>query len=193
MDDIKIWKILEDLVKNHDFPGDDMVEERHLDKFYNIEKVGKNKVRFCLDRHPHILHRPSLGKKSSAYTPTKYLYELDLQNKKVILVTKEEEDPIIDFFSLASEDVEAEFLEGDISEYQEAFKKMDSADKVKEYALKVFPKAGYDAWADINSEISDIPGFKKKYLSEAKGLFVARMIESWRDFKKDWDPDDEEN
>jgi hypothetical protein len=56
----KIRNILEELSKNGGFPGD-MGEERHVDRAYSFEKVGSKKVRFKIERHPHILGRSSLG------------------------------------------------------------------------------------------------------------------------------------
>jgi hypothetical protein len=182
----RLCKIIED----GEFP-DDSFEIRHLRKVSEFERIGKNKVRFRIERHPHLFHRTSLGRPSSAYVPTVCIYEFDLRNNKVIDVEAKELDPVIDYEMLAEDEIDwwKEWFS-----YKSNVNDPDD-DKTKEEAIKkakkVFEKIDW-----LSSLVSDheLPNdFGEKLLTELWKQFIPVFLEEWKQYLEEITEGEEQN
>ena len=179
MDDNEIRSILIDIVESGNFPTDSF-EIRHIETIYDLKVVSKNKVRFWVERHPHLFRKPTLGGPSSAYIPKYYLYELDTKLKEVVLIKKEQDEPVINYWQLAMEDVSNYFDCGDVTQYDKKLKVLNSKDEVVEFAKKEVENLDWDHGFD-EDELP--PDFMAKYMAEVRKQFVDAMLTLWENYK----------
>lgn len=172
MEKNEIRSMLVDIVESGTFPTDSF-EIRHIEKIYDLKVVSKNKVRFWVERHPHLFGKPTLGGPSSAYIPKYYLYELDTELKEVVLIKKEKDESIINYWQLAMEAVDNYIDFGDLTHYDEKFKVLNSKDEVVEFAKKEVENLDWDNGFD-----EDVlpPDFMAKYMAEVRKQFVDGML-----------------
>lgn len=179
MDDNEIRSMLIDIVESGNFPTDSF-EIRHIEKIDILKVVSENKVRFEVKRHPHLFGKPTLGGHSSAYIPKYYLYELDIKLKEVVLIKKEQDEPEINYWQLAMEDVSNYFDYGDVTHYDKKFKVLNSKDEVIGFAKKEVENLNW-------KEVCDEPTFQqKKYMAEIRKQFIDEMIMHWNLYQREF-------
>lgn len=66
MGENEIRGMLADIVESGRFPSDTF-DVRHIEKIGGFQHLSQPKVRFWVERHPHLFGAPSLGKASSAF------------------------------------------------------------------------------------------------------------------------------
>lgn len=170
---------LEELIENGDFP-DESFSFRHLNKIYDEETVADGKIRFWIDRHPHLFGRESIGKESSAYIPISYQYELDTSKKSVTLIKEEKGDPAIDYYALAIEDIYI-CKEGGSFDFEDELQKIKTKKEAIRFAENKFEDFNWLALYEADEKPSD---FNDKLLREVKDLFKENVIEMWQEFRE---------
>lgn len=177
MDDNEIRSMLVDIVKSGNFPSDSF-EIRHIEEIYILKVISENKVRFWVERHPHLFGKPTLGGPSSAYIPKHYLYELDIKLKEVVLIKKEQDEPVINYWQLAMEAIGNWFDGG--SDYDEQFNTLNSEAGVIEFAEKEVKNLDWVCGFDED----ELPtGFIEKYMAEVRKQFIDEMLTQWKTYK----------
>lgn len=181
MDDNEIRSMLVDIVESGNFPSDSF-EIRHIEEIYSLKVISENKVRFWVERHPHLFGKPTLGNPSSAYIPKCYLYELDTKIKEVILIKKEQDKLVINYCQLGMEAVDNYFDSGGY-DYDEQFNTLKSEAEVIEFAGKEVKNLD---WVCGFDEDELPPGFIEKYMAEIRKQFVDGMLTHWKSYKKEF-------
>ena len=186
-EEVIAFEIIEELIKQGDL-YEWGVEKRHFDDIYGLKLLPDHKATFSIDRHPHLLGRPSKGKASSAYATVIQSFELDIENKKVKLVNEEVVDVEIDYWELAYEDLDS-FIEAGSLEEQDIKSQlvsMDTEEKAQKFAAKIFND--YDWWTgySILEEQFTPPDFKKEMMSILEEVFIKRVVAEWEDKREYW-------
>ncbi|MCK4485664.1 MAG: hypothetical protein KAU38_02760 [Desulfobacterales bacterium] len=181
MDDNEIRSMLVDIVEKGDFPSDTL-EVFHLERIDNFFPSRPNKVRFWIERHPHLFGAPTRGLASSIFIPIRYCYELDLETKRVTLIKKEEDEPVINYFPLALEQVDSFFTNGDY-ELPDDIRAEESKERVRILAEREFYEFnfGYDDY-DGDGRLPE--NFYEKILNEIKKQFIEHILFLWE--SKQW-------
>ena len=170
----ELRKLLSEAVEDGSFPGEDAFTFRHIERIEKFSYVGDYKARFTIERHPHLFGRESLGLVSSAYTPTFFTYEIDVENRKISLVEKVKQKPVINYEMIASEAVGEYWNWGDPAEDGNHFRKMTTKEQVREYAEKRFEELNFSL------DHMDLPeSFNSKYFPVLKKEFAEEMVQHW--------------
>ena len=173
MEDKDIRSMLVDIVERGEFP-DNSFGVLHVERIYEINPSGPNKVTFWITRHPHLLGALTRGMPSSAFIPIHYCYELDLKAKKVVLIEKEKDGPVINYWMLADEIV---------TRYMDGYKMPDEVIKIKSEAdALAFAEKEFEEipWLD-EDECDDVPeGFSEELLEPIKSEFLDQFLSKWQ-------------
>lgn len=79
------------------------LEMRHAKRAYDIDRTSRGNVQFSVDRHPHLLGRPTVGKASPAYKEVLTRYEWDHETRLIRVVEEREIAVHIDVIGLVAE------------------------------------------------------------------------------------------
>ncbi|MFX0115220.1 MAG: hypothetical protein ACFFB3_11795 [Candidatus Hodarchaeota archaeon] len=179
----EIRSILVDIVEKGNFP-DDSFEMRHIERIGSFQILSNNKVRFWIERHPHLFGKQTRDLASSAFTPIHYQYELDTESKNVVLIKQEKDEPIIDYSILAREDVDF-VIDG--MRLGDELRELDSEESVVKFAEKKMGEfdwlGGYEACEDLP------PDFNEKLMAEIKKESLTQILRQWN-LEKDLEIED---
>jgi len=168
--------MLEELIESSAFPDESFIR-RHLDKIYDVETLSNGKVRFWIERHPHLFGNASIGKASSAYIPISYQYELDATGKKVTLVKEEKGNPVIDYYALAMEEIDIGKEVG-LFDFDDALQKLKTKDEAVRFAENKFEEFN---WLTVYKSDETPLDFDVNFLKELRELFVETVLELWQE------------
>lgn len=86
--------------------ADDELAERHIARAREIVRLPDGRVRFVVDRHPHIAGRQSVGRPSPAYDNLRVTYEWNPDPAEVTRVSEEAGKPDVDIEAFAAETID---------------------------------------------------------------------------------------
>ena len=175
--DQEIRNFLVEIIEFGNFP-DDSFDVQHLERISGFKKITQNKVQFEIERHPHIFWKPSIGKESSAFVTETYLFELDLNTKKVTILSVETSQPVIDYYHLADEEVTNWFDSVNYERDYPELSKLTTEQQVIDYAKE---KVKELEWIDSLGTDEKLPeDFEEKYMQEVEELFAEMMVCNWK-------------
>ena len=185
IDDGFIREILADIVENGCFPYESF-EVKHINDIEEFIIVSKTSFQFWVERYSHIFRKLSSEEPSSAYIPKRYLYELDTETKQVKLINIIKEEPYINYYLLALEDVE-KCLSDTEGVFDRDFEQIDSEEEAEEFAKKMFASFDEDYWKKFYDDDPDVPNpgaCQNMYITEVKKEFILEMIMKWMRYKE---------
>jgi hypothetical protein len=188
-DDYSIRATVVEIIESGNFP-DDSLEVFHLERVDEFHPSGPNKVRFWIERHPHLFEKPSRGFASSAFIRISYCYEFDLEAKEVTLIETSYGEAEINYHQLADEEVtnffKGVFWKRDFTESLE----LASEEEVRAYAKEQFQEIAWlDALGPCTEDLKMPRYVEQEIMEEFEKEFIDQFVQEWK-FEKEFEQEE---
>lgn len=171
--------LLYEIVENGNFPDESFGIE-HIEKIDIKEWVSNDKVRFIVERHPHLFGHPSIGNASSAFARVEYIFELSVGAKTVKLIDENTLSNEIDYNALANE-VVPDTVEGWLGDSASELANLKTEKEVIRFAEQGFKSIDWLACYEPYIEEDSFPNdFKDKLLKAFKKQFIDEILKEWK-------------
>ncbi len=182
---VNFRSLLYEIIEDGNFP-DGSFDCKHLERIYNVKWVDADKVRFSIERHPHLFGHKSEGMTSSAFARQVHNFELDVNTKQVKELGTEIESCKINYDLLAEEVVPNTFEGWLHSEQREELVKLEREKEVINFAKQGFKEIDwlapyYSGIEEYNVSNSDV----NKLLTAFEDAFINKVLEEWKDLKSE--------
>lgn len=171
------WKCVWEAVAEGD-DADDGLNVKHLESAREIEVLEDGRIRFRVERHPHLFGRPSRGMRSSAFIRERRHYEFD-PNQGLTCIDREQLGVEIDADTLIEEEVRLA-MEGLSLERECADLLRCETREAAEGVAKKYAK-GYAWLLELDIEPQILEEQRAELRASCAVAFAEELITLWED------------